>query len=377
MERILSNEELSAMLLGTGILGTGGGGSPDDEGKPIFEWDSRHGRKYKLVDPAQIGDTSLVVCVGYMGSVNPASFTPIRELLPKWEKRFELLEAVAVTEEILREKVNLVVPFEIGGGNTPIAMSLAARSGIGIVDGDGIGRAAPELQMSSFLGHGIQMTPAVIVDMDGNAVVLQRIVKPTHVDEIGRSIVTLNGGMAAFVGFPMRGSDLKRSIVPGTISKAIAVGNALKEARSSGRDVVKAVVNVTNGIELLKGVVKSHEGRDENGFYRARVTIEGKEEYSGKLMEIVFKNEAMAAFTDGKPVGIFPDLICLLDPPTGRGLMTVDLSKGTPVAVVGIPAHQRVREALQMQDCREAFAPARYGLPELSYVPMETLVGKI
>ena len=71
---------------------------------------------------------------------------------------------------------------------------------------------------------------------------------------------------------------------------------------------------------------------------------------------------------------IFPDLVCLLEPGTGRGIMSVEVQVGTPLALVGLACHPRLRRAAQSELGARAFSPDRYGRPELSYQPIESLV---
>lgn len=53
-EKILSKDELNDMLVGVGILGTGGGGDPETFGRPLVEWDLEKGREYRIIDPQAI-----------------------------------------------------------------------------------------------------------------------------------------------------------------------------------------------------------------------------------------------------------------------------------------------------------------------------------
>jgi hypothetical protein len=41
---------------------------------------------------------------------------------------------------------------------------------------------------------------------------------------------------------------------------------------------------------------------------------------------------------------------------------------------VGVPCHSRLRQAMQSEVGARAFSPARYGYPELTYKPIESLV---
>jgi DUF917 family protein len=371
-ERILEKDELESMLIGVGILGTGGGGDPEGFGKPLIEWDLKKGREYRIISPEKIEDDAFVVSGGYAGSIK--AYTSIGDMLQKWEKRYELLEALKITEEIFKRKVDYVVPFELGGTNTPVILSLASRVGILTIDGDGLGRAAPETQMSSFLGHGISLTPMPFVDKDGNAFIVKYATKPTYPDEIMRLALDLNGKVGANNHYPMNGKQLKRSVIPKTITFSIKVGDAIKNAVEEKRDPVESFVEVSGGFELFKGKVKEMRGEDVKAHYLARAFLEGSGNYAGKSMEIIFKNEAMLAKMDGKIMAIFPDLICMIDPTTGKGIMTSGIKPGIDMAIVGVPAHKRLRACLKNKVAQEAFSPSRFGFSEIQYRPIEELI---
>lgn len=375
VERILERDDLEKMLIGVEILGTGGGGDPNAFGKPIVEWDLKKGREYRIVDPNEVRDDAFVVSGGYAGSVT--AYTSVGQTLQRWEKKYELLEAFKVMEAIHNRKIDHVVPFELGGLNTPVILSLAARAGITTIDGDGLGRAAPETQMSSFLGHGISLTPMPFVDVEGNVIIVRHAAKSTYSDELMRLALMLNGGQGANNTYPMTGKQLKESVIPKTISLSIEVGYAISDAIEAKKDPIEAFIDVAGGLELFRGVFKSMRGKDVRAHYIANAIIEGSGKYMGKEMEIIFKNEAMMGRINGQVVVVFPDLLCIINPETGKGIMTTDIKAGMKVAVVGLPAHERLRECLKTKMGREAFSPARFGHPEIKYEPIEILAKRV
>jgi len=85
----------------------------------------------------------------------------------------------------------------------------------------------------------------------------------------------------------------------------------------------------------------------------------------------------MMLLCHGRPVVMFPDLICLVNPETGHGLMSASLKEGMPVAVAAVAAHERLRYAASTEVGKKAFSPARYGHPELEYLPMEEILGNL
>jgi len=370
-EKILSKDELNDMLIGVGILGTGGGGDPETFGRPLVEWDIKKGREYRIIDPQEIEDDAVVVSGGYAGSVK--AFTSVQKMLEGWDSRFELLEALRIMESISNRKVDYVVPFEIGGANTPVILSLAARAGLVTVDGDGLGRAAPETQMSSFLGHGISLTPMPFVDLEGNVIVVNHAVKPTYPDELMRTAIVLNGGSGANTHYPMSGKQLKESVVPNTISLSIEIGRAVREALDVKKNPVEAFMQTVKGTEVFQGAVQTIHGEDRGGFYHVKAAVKGLGKYKGKRMEVIFKNETMMAHVNKKLVSVFPDLLCMLDAKSGRGIMTANLRPRTKIVFVGVPAHERLRECLKTEIGRHAFGAARFGYPNVKYRPIEIL----
>jgi DUF917 family protein len=363
---MITSENLNAFLEGLAILGTGGGGSPE-WGRRILVHDFETGRKATIVDPEEVPDQATVASGGIMGSVKVLDRIDPDELMRRWEDRFELSEAFRVQEETIGRKIDYIVAFEMGGLNTPVILSLGARTGIPVIDGDGLGRAAPETQMISFIGHGVSLTPMPLVDAEGNVVVVRKGVENTFADQLGRWVITRGGGMGANSHYPMTGAQLKASVVPGTITKALRLGEKLLEVRGSGKDPIEVVAQELGGVHVFTGEITQLEEKEWEGFYFTKAML-------GENVELIIKNEAMALYVNGEPMTIFPDLICILNPESGSGLMSADLKIGSPIAIVVTPCHPRLREALNSEQGRIALSPARFGQPELKYRPVENLI---
>jgi hypothetical protein len=308
-----------------------------------------------------------------MGSVS--AFTSIGEMLEAWETRYELHEAMKMSEKITGKKVDHLVPFELGGANTTVMLSLAARAGITTVDGDGLGRSAPETQMISFVGYGIELCPMPVVSKNGSVIIVEKTTSPALADEIGRFAVVQDGGAGANNHYFQSGAQLKKAVIPDSISKSIALGEAIRDANTNGRSPIDAFLDEMGGQVLVSGKITEVKGEDRAGHWHVRVTIAPIDK-KGKF-EVVVKNEYMMASCDGEPVVMFPDLICLHNPENGHGIMSSDLKEGLQVVVTAVPAHERLRYAGSTEIGKKAFSPARYGHPELEYKPMEDIIGRL
>jgi DUF917 family protein len=369
----LSKENAYDMLTGVGILGTGGGGDPDTFGRPLVDWDYQRDRVYEITDPTSIRDDAFIVCGGYMGSVT--AFKTIGDMLESWETKFELHEAMKISERIYGKKVNHLVPFELGGTNTTVMLSLAARAGITVVDGDGLGRSAPETQMISFIGYNIKLCPMPVVTKNGSVIIVDRTSSPALADEIGRYSVVQDGGAGANNHYYQSGAQLKEAVIPNSISKAIELGSAVRDANENKRNPIDAFLDIMGGQILTHGTIEEVKGEDRAGHWHVQVRI--KPENLRSRFEVVVKNEYMMALYDGKPVVMFPDLICMHYPDSGHGVMSSNLRKGLKVVLTAIPAHERLRHTISTEIGKKAFSPKRYGHPELEYKPMEEIIGRL
>ena len=96
----------------------------------------------ELLTPEDLPDDAFVAAIGNVGAP-----TVSLELLPSDDEALIALEAF---ETQMGRKLDAVVSFEIGGGNSLIPIMAAASRGIPVVDGDGMGRALPEAQMMTY-----------------------------------------------------------------------------------------------------------------------------------------------------------------------------------------------------------------------------------
>lgn len=363
-------DEIEPFLLGLGFMGTGGGGSLAF-GREIMLNDQARGRRYQVVSPAEVPDGALVVSGGIMGSVKALERFSVREIVSGWEERFEALIALRAMEEVLGQQVDFLVPFELGGLNTPVILSLGARAGIPVVDGDGLGRAAPETQMTSFAGHGVSIVPMPLADAEGNLVVVKEAVSPFVPDEVGRFVVTKAGGMGANSHYPMDGRTFREVVVPGTLSLALKLGKRVVSL-SDPEAVAQAVAEELGGRFAFRGTVRELSESEAMGFFVQTALIEGEGPYRGSTLEVTIKNEYMMAAKDGVVGCIFPDLIIAIGE-DGRPVMSVELVFGKRVWVVLAPCAPKLREAALSPVGKEALGPARFGHPEIEYCPVEEL----
>ena len=361
-ERYLTKQDIEDLALGAAILGTGGGGDPYI-GKLMAIQALEKGLKIEVTDPDEISDDSFIVPVAAMGTP-----TVLIEKIPSGK---EALYALKLIERYFGREAEYITPIEAGGINSTIPLTVAAIKRRPVLDGDGMGRAFPELQMVTFHLYGVKATPMSMADEKGNAVILDTI-DNYWAEKIARVITIKFGGTAWIAIYAMYGKKYKEAAVKGTISLAIEIGRTLREAKKHGKNPIDALLDLTKGYLLFTGKIVDVNRQNIGGFARGEAVIEGLDEFKGSKMTIKFQNENLVAVKDGKVVASVPDLITVLDKETSKPITTERLRYGLRVNVIGIPCNPKWRTSEGLK----VVGPKYFGY-NIEYKPIEEYVKEV
>jgi len=354
---------LERIEIGAGILGTGGGGNPY-LGRLMAREQLRAGRRITVVPPDAVPDDALVTSVGGMGAPVISIERP-----PRGD---EYQHALRALEAHIGRAFTHIVPGEIGGSNSTRPLLAAAQTGLPVIDGDGMGRAFPELPMCTFMMEGIPATPAALADYNGYTVIFDRATDPRVLERYARAVTIQMGGAAGYAFPVMTGAELKRTVIPRTITLAHDLGGAVLDARATHGDPVAAVLDVMGGIRLFTGKITDVERRLVGGFARGEVSIAGSGPDEGGQLRIDFQNENLIARDgDGRVRAVVPDLICIVDQETAAPITTEVLRYGLRVAVLGIPAPGQLRT----ESALRFIGPAAFGYEDVAYEPIPGAYG--
>ncbi len=355
--RILSEEDLKDIIEGCTVLGTGGGGDPEKGWKMIKEELDR-GKKFTLMDLKEVPEDKFVPMPYFVGSLSGKKVKPVyKEGLAA--RSFRLLE------EYMKEDFAAVISTELGGANTAAALSTAAKLNKPIVDGDPAGRSVPELQHTTYYIVGIEMTPFSVVTPYGDELIVPRVKDDFQAEKIVRTIAASIETNVGVSSHPVRGSQLRNSVVPNAITYALKLGRALRTAREEKEDPIEALLKAGNGYLLFRGIATSTYWADKGGFTVGEFVMEGVEEFRGENYRVSYKNENMIAWRNGEVDVTVPDLISVLTP-DGHPVTNPHVEKRKEYVVVGFPAPELWRTPKGL----EIFGPKYLGL-EMEYVPIE------
>ncbi len=327
--RTIHAEDLEDIAIGGAILGTGGGGDPY-VGKLMAQEAIRKHGPVKLIDVEELPDDALVVPVCMMGAP-----TVMTEKLPQGD---ELMNAFRQLEKVLGRRIDAVLCGEAGGINSTTPFVVAAASGLPLVDGDGMGRAYPELQMETFTLHGVSATPMVLCDDKGNSLVLETV-SNGWTERLARAATVEMGGSALLAFYPMSGEVAKKAVVRGTLSLCVNLGRTLRETRTAHADPVAAITRLLGASIIFHGRVKDVDRRTIGGFARGSARFDGLDEWKGHGFRLDFQNEFLMAERDGKIICTTPDLITLLEAETGAPVTADSLRYGLRLVALAFPCN--------------------------------------
>ena len=356
---VLREADLLPLSIGAALLGTGGGGNPYIgmlRTRELF----RKGASVRVLPLDALPDDAWVGTVGSIGA-------PVIGV-EKISEGAECFRAMRAVEEAAGTKMAALIAAEIGGANAMAPIITAAQAGLPVVDGDGMGRAFPEVQMSTFAiyADGSREGLAAIADDKGNVVVIRKCVDARWLERFARTIVVDMGAGAGAAGAPMPMEFVRRAAIPGTVTQALEIGHAVLAARAKKQNVIERVIDVIHGKLFFVGKIVDVARELKGGFVRGQANLLGLDRWTGSEARIAIQNENLVLWIDGAPVLMVPDLIMNLELDTGEPITTEMLRYGQRVAVIGMPVHELMRTPRAL----EVVGPQAFGYPELKYMPL-------
>jgi uncharacterized protein len=324
MKKQITLQDLDNLALGAALLGSGGGGNPHYELMVARYYLERSG-PVSLIALEDLTPSDIVVPVAFMGA-------PLISL-EKISNGTEFLTIFSLIERFLGKKPTALMAAEIGGANAFTPLIVSCMTGLPVVDADLLGRAFPELQMSSANLYNVPAAPAFIADTLGNATIITTDSSFT-LESVARAITVAYGSSAALAAYIMDGSQAQRATVSGTVTQALGLGSLITQARAQKQDPLAALVAHGQAQLIGEGTIVDINQEIKNGFLCGSVTIKNEQQE----LTLEYRNENLLARIGDTVIATTPDIIIPLDSQTGTPLTSESLAYGIKVGVVVVPA---------------------------------------
>jgi DUF917 family protein len=356
---------IADLAVGSALLGTGGGGDPHIGSLMALEAIEQHG-PVTVIPASALEDDALIAIVSMSGAP-----TVMTEKIPNGDEIERVLERVS---DAAGRSPDAVISVEIGGMNSVIPVVAAARTGLPLIDADGMGRAFPEFQMTAFNVAGVRFGPRFVTDEKGNVLRIDGI-DASWIERINRrALIAMGGSVITSIG--LSGADVKRGAIQGTISLAVRIGAALRQAKQDGEPWLGRLLDVVDAIPIFRGKVTEVDRRTAGGFARGYGVVTGLGDEADRAVRIDFQNEHLIArrMHRNRPDAVLattPDLITVLDSETGTPITTETLHYGQRVTVVGIPSPPIWRTPRGL----ELAGPGYFGF-KVEFLPVEERIAR-
>lgn len=363
-------QDFYCIATGAAILASGGGGSYHDAVAILAELE-QSGWSGAVTAQAYDGATNCCV-LAMMGSPDAADDLTLTDV------EYSISNTVDAFQSMTGATLGAVIPVEIGAINSiaPLIAAALGNNDIGwVVNGDGAGRAVPELPQTTFSGaSNLAESPCVLANDARTSGQLQaaqlNASTAAQVEALAGGIL---GGFGSFSGialWPSVASNnfaLTGNYIPGTLEQARLLGQFLLSATTplDTATVVSAIENITgravsavatnfyitgvrqstNGASLDTGVIRLDNHPDSGQ------STETRHIYNLNENLIMYSSQATA------PVVVAPDSICYYSEGTGLGFsnatddladfydFTHNRSTGVPISVIQIQALDALRNA--------------------------------
>lgn len=357
--RKLDKASIKNIATGASFMGAGGGGDPYI-GRLMATAALKQGNEITLQSVDEIDPNAIYVPVACMGAPSVMS-----EFFPKGDEFKRLLD---VMQNHLGKEIKGTFPIEAGGVNSLIPLVVAAQTGLPVVDCDSMGRAFPELQMTTLHLAGVSVTPMILTDALGNLSVLDTVTDH-WAERLARDLTVELGATANVAQYATTGKKLADNSIHGIVTKCEKIGEIVSQ-HAKGTDWQNdQIIDITGGYHVFDGKVVDVSEQNSGGFNHGEIKVDGLDNYHDSTLKIEFQNENLVAYVDNQLIGSVPDLICFADKESLTPMTAEDIKYGKRISVYELPCDDKWRTPEGIK----TVGPRYFGF-DFDYKPVEQLL---
>lgn len=328
--KLLTPLDINDISRGAGILGSGGGGNPE-MGRLMALNAIKRGYAIQMISSEDLPDDAFVVDFGGVGSPEVSSERP--------SSIIEGVQVIHLMEKRSGKKVTALLLGEAAGSNATEPLLVAAILDIPVIDCDCMGRAFPQIDMTTPHIYGT-FTEFYAAVSNGVKKALIEAENFADLEEKVRVATVEMGGAVSCAMSAMSGAQVKKWTIKGTLSVAQAIGRSLREAH---RQPFTASLKVLNEVLAQTDYKEAHvvfEGRIinltkgiSNGFSIGGFTVINTAQTK---VDVGFQNENLIAQDHGtkKVLALVPELITIVDKNNFQPICCEDLRYGQEVVIL-------------------------------------------
>ncbi len=351
-------DDFQSICAGAAILASGGGGSFQNALSILKQL----AQSWSGTITVQDYDGATAACVvAMMGSPDAGDALTLADIQNSTRNTLQVLQ------QGTGYPAGCVIPVEIGAINSLVPLIAAAASGgkLWVVDGDGAGRAVPQLPQTTFAGApSLPVGPCALATSDSDpALVESALLNAPGAEKMEHLAAGVVGGFGGFSGIALWPSDrdnnfgLKNHYIPGTLSQLQGLGRYLRAGSPrSTTDVAQAIQGATRRATsvvvrnfYITGVRQATSAASlDTGMIQLDNNPDPAKSTDTRIIYNMNENLLMYNASLSVPDVVAPDSICYYSEWSGRGFSNADndlaqffdaatgTSTGKPVSILKI-----------------------------------------
>ncbi len=358
---IITKKDIPDISLGAKFLSCGGGG--DTKTVEYLLLSCMNDSDLIVVKTAIEMESEWIVPVAMVGST-----VLLNEDLPSG---IEPAQTVKLYEAVTRQHADAVISMEIGGINALIPLLVAFERNLPVIDGDGMGRAFPKLEMTTYFNSYISVLPLAAYSNVETLVAANQ----QQFAEVYDSFIFNHKGYGYIACLGMAGYQMKALMIPGTLKLARNIGRALSNGSIEEKvDSLRSLFSNSVYGELqvcFLGRILTIRRWFEEKILVGSCQIAGQFSFAGRNALLYFQNEFLSVRLSGEESHTTPDLIILLNYENGLPLSVSDIHEGVFILVLIVPAPS----IFHTKDMFKLVGPKSFGIPNEFYSVHEEVGG--
>ena len=330
--KIIDKSWIMPLVLGGKFLASGGGGNTGLLTQRLKEFFDTDGQ-VQLMEVSDLKDSDYYSTICIIGSAAFADENPYINT--------SYIEMIKQLKSITGKQYHGIFPIEAIDVNILCALHGAAILDYPLIDADVMSRAFPELQMTTFHINNMPCNPCIFQKPHGETTVMFE--DDTFLLELSiRDELYESGGMGFVTGYSYNGKALKNILIPGTVTFAKLVGDAIMNANNYNSLLTKLISICNNSvygkcIELFKGKVKDIKHIEHMGGWN-NIHFSGIDDYKKNTFSVFANNENLIGFRNNEIAVMVPDIITFFDLSILEPVQNDKLKPDMEVAIIGLPA---------------------------------------
>ena len=253
----IAKKDLERLIIGSSILGTGGGGSIASARILL----GKMRKQVKLISLQELQDNDVVVTVFGVGGKENCD--PIKASQT----------AFGTFQRIFKTNIKAIIPVEIGPLATLSAATIASELRIPLLDADIVGfRSSPEVFIETITLANLSREPSVIANDVGDVLILYSSSSLAKTEKILRNFAVTSGGDAFVVGYPLPAKKIRKVVGITSVSFTILLGKDI-EMLQNGQVSQRELLENNSFVFLGEGTIISENKVVDQGFTKGSYVI--------------------------------------------------------------------------------------------------------